>query len=403
MDTSARKSRSAWGPVAATLLLMASTVTACSSSSSAGGCVPGASVACIGTGGCSGSQVCSADGETYGACACGSADGGADRDASSKKDSGARDAGRDAHDATVVPPDALTIDANRPDGSGSADGSSDVSDDGAGPLDGMTSPDVHATDATHLDATAVDGGPQDAGAPTFDAASTVTCSYSTTFICTPSANCFAPPPVNTVEANVPVYVVTGCFGMTTAPITPSNFSIVVDAPQVFDQWTDESDMFCLGTDSAYPGEYVSIPFELIQSGTWSAFMSLNGTAATVSVSGTQELPVPGCGTPMGIQKCLSASISCSGSATALLSSCDMNNGGCDVNATCTWTGETTNSCACNTGYTGNGKTCTPVPNPCLVANGGCDVHALCADQNGVAMCSCNAGYSGNGIECIPNP
>jgi hypothetical protein len=37
--------------------------------------------------------------------------------------------------------------------------------------------------------------------------------------------------------------------------------------------------------------------------------------------------------------------------------CAINHGGCDVNATCTSTGPGANTCACNKGYTGDGKTC----------------------------------------------
>jgi hypothetical protein len=39
-------------------------------------CTPGASVACVGAGGCAGGQACSADGAGYGACVCGGNGGG---------------------------------------------------------------------------------------------------------------------------------------------------------------------------------------------------------------------------------------------------------------------------------------------------------------------------------------
>ena len=41
-------------------------------------CVPGASQACVGVGGCAGGQVCLADGSGFGACECGGSDGGTD-------------------------------------------------------------------------------------------------------------------------------------------------------------------------------------------------------------------------------------------------------------------------------------------------------------------------------------
>lgn len=51
----------------------------CSSSNEGSKCVPGASVACTGQGGCSGAQVCTSDGASFGSCICGAnpaADGG---------------------------------------------------------------------------------------------------------------------------------------------------------------------------------------------------------------------------------------------------------------------------------------------------------------------------------------
>ena len=57
-------------------------------------CIPGASVACVGQGGCSGGQVCSANGASLGPCVCGptSGDGGqpgADASPADSGDSGA--------------------------------------------------------------------------------------------------------------------------------------------------------------------------------------------------------------------------------------------------------------------------------------------------------------------------
>jgi Malectin domain/EGF domain len=81
-------------------------------------------------------------------------------------------------------------------------------------------------------------------------------------------------------------------------------------------------------------------------------------------------------------------------------SCSTNNGGCSPNATCTSTGQGTNSCACNTGYTGNGMACTPV-NSCLTNNGGCSPNATCTDTGpGTNSCACNTGYTGNGVTCV---
>jgi hypothetical protein len=60
---------------------------ACGSSSGGSGtstsCTPGASVACVGAGGCQGGQACNADGTGYGDCVCGSGDDGGATDAAS--------------------------------------------------------------------------------------------------------------------------------------------------------------------------------------------------------------------------------------------------------------------------------------------------------------------------------
>jgi hypothetical protein len=77
--------------------------------------------------------------------------------------------------------------------------------------------------------------------------------------------------------------------------------------------------------------------------------------------------------------------------------CKTNNGGCDPNASCTDNSGTA-ACACNTGYTGDGTTCTL--DPCLTNNGDCDPNATCASPTGTPVCSCNAGYTADGTTCI---
>ena len=91
---------------------------ACGSSSGSASlpvCTPGQSVACVGTGGCSGGQVCAADGQAFGACACGSVNDGGGSDAEPSADA-SRDAGGDAaaeagSDAAVDAPPEAAIDA----------------------------------------------------------------------------------------------------------------------------------------------------------------------------------------------------------------------------------------------------------------------------------------------------
>ncbi len=63
-------------------------------------CTPGASVACVGTGGCAGGQVCNADGTGFGACSCGPGPDGGTND-SGMNDSGTTDHGTN-EDAAVV-------------------------------------------------------------------------------------------------------------------------------------------------------------------------------------------------------------------------------------------------------------------------------------------------------------
>ena len=86
-----------------------------------------------------------------------------------------------------------------------------------------------------------------------------------------------------------------------------------------------------------------------------------------------------------------------GAACADVNECLANNGGCDVNATCTNTAGG-KSCACKAGFTGDGSTCTDV-NECLANNGGCDVNATCTNTAGGKSCACKAGFTGDGSTC----
>jgi len=39
---------------------------------------------------------------------------------------------------------------------------------------------------------------------------------------------------------------------------------------------------------------------------------------------------------------------------------------------------------------------------CASGNGGCDAHATCANTVGGRTCTCQSGYSGNGLSCTAN-
>jgi hypothetical protein len=80
--------------------------------------------------------------------------------------------------------------------------------------------------------------------------------------------------------------------------------------------------------------------------------------------------------------------------------CDTNideclNSPCDANAACT-DNEGSFSCACNTGYAGDGLSCSNV-DECL--SNPCGANAACTDNAGSFTCACNTGYAGNGLSC----
>ena len=70
---------------------------------------------------------------------------------------------------------------------------------------------------------------------------------------------------------------------------------------------------------------------------------------------------------------------------------------CDADATCT-NSTGSYSCACNSGFKGDGKVCDDI-NECLVDNGGCDKNAKCTNAPGSSSCACAPFWSGDGKTC----
>ncbi len=358
----------------------------------------------------------------------GKADSGADagrgtgidagRDAASVKDTGAdarADAGRDGGSGKDARTDTGSRDAGRD--------SSSETDAGArtdGRLDAKAS-DSGERDAKTLDAAVADAGGacgatcaanqacQNGSCVYVDPASTVTCTFTTSNDTTnPQCGppCALPAPATITQVNVPVYITEGCT-IADEVQSPETYGVVIDAPRIWAAWVAASGAgpgpgasLCLGTWPITPSDLIAEPDLSAPHSSFSGSVILAGDVASVTLSGSVS-PGDVCG---GVDwGCIYVSYSCSGSATALLSSCYTNSGGCDPNATCTPTGSTSNICTCNTGYTGNGTTCAPVPNPCLANNGGCDPNATCTDNLGTAECTCNTGYTGNGTTCVAIP
>jgi len=85
-----------------------------------------------------------------------------------------------------------------------------------------------------------------------------------------------------------------------------------------------------------------------------------------------------------------------------INECASNNGGCASTASCTNT-MGGRSCACNSGYSGNGVTCADI-NECASNNGGCSSNAVCSNTMGGHTCACiSSDYTGNGYSCTARP
>jgi len=100
-----------------------------------------------------------------------------------------------------------------------------------------------------------------------------------------------------------------------------------------------------------------------------------------------------------------------------INECSSDNGGCDSQAMCANTIGTF-TCKCKTGYSGDGFSCYGIVyffffilsfihffekkidiDECSTNNGGCSSNALCTNNPGSFSCACNSGYSGDGFTC----
>ena len=70
-------------------------------------------------------------------------------------------------------------------------------------------------------------------------------------------------------------------------------------------------------------------------------------------------------------------------------------GTCDENADCLDT-PGSYECTCSSGYSGDGHMCLDI-DECLTDP--CDENATCTNNNGSFSCQCNTGFSGNGTLC----
>lgn len=82
--------------------------------------------------------------------------------------------------------------------------------------------------------------------------------------------------------------------------------------------------------------------------------------------------------------------------------CAIKNGGCDALTTCSAVGKSIVCGACPTGYAntkGDGTLCTEI-NECTAGTANCDPNATCTNTAGSFSCACPTGWSGNGKSCV---
>ena len=77
--------------------------------------------------------------------------------------------------------------------------------------------------------------------------------------------------------------------------------------------------------------------------------------------------------------------------------CTLGTDDCSADGACTNSAGSF-SCACNTGFSGDGVTCTD-DDECTLGTDGCSADGACTNSAGSFSCACNAGFSGDGVAC----
>ncbi|XP_078575880.1 uncharacterized protein LOC144861750 [Branchiostoma floridae x Branchiostoma japonicum] len=80
-----------------------------------------------------------------------------------------------------------------------------------------------------------------------------------------------------------------------------------------------------------------------------------------------------------------------------INECTVGTDNCHIQATCTNT-DGSFICTCDTGYTGDGVTCTDI-NECTLGTDNCHIQATCTNTLGSFSCTCDTGYTGDGVIC----